>query len=110
MEIKHTPGPWKVRFMREEDIDRGFFVEAANNNKPELGYGIEIMGDDYGDHNGYPASQRLSDAKIIAAAPDMLDALITAKDAIDDLMDIADGYDKDLEKVIAAIKKATGAI
>jgi hypothetical protein len=75
METKHTPGPWKVRFLRNEDPESGFFVEAKNNNIPDIGYGIEILGDDYGDHNGYPAEQRLADARLIAAAPEMLKIL-----------------------------------
>lgn len=66
---KHTPGPWKVRFLRDNEPERGFFVEAANNNKPELGYGIEILGEDFGEHNGYPLEQRLADAYLIASAP-----------------------------------------
>lgn len=73
--MNHTPGPWKVRYLKSDDQESGFFVEAKNNNMPELGYGIEIMGDDYGDHNGYPSKQRLADAKLIAAAPDMFEVL-----------------------------------
>jgi len=75
IESKHTPGDWKVRFFREDDPEAGFFVEAANNNKPELGYGIEIMMEDFGDHNGYTLEQRLADAKLIAASPKMLKAI-----------------------------------
>jgi hypothetical protein len=78
-DFKHTPGPWKIRFMGSGAIEDGFFVEAKNNNKPELGYGIEIMMEDAGDHNGYPLEQRLADAKLIAAAPELLEALIAAK-------------------------------
>lgn len=75
MKNKHTPGEWKVRFMRPDDPDSMFFVEAPNNNKPEIGYGIEIMMDDYGDHNGYTREQRLADAYLIAAAPVLLKTL-----------------------------------
>ena len=41
--MKHTPGPWRVRFFREDEPEFGFFIEAKNNNMPELGYGIEIL-------------------------------------------------------------------
>lgn len=75
MDTKHTPAPWVIRFMDNRSPENGFFVEAKNNNKPELPYGIEIMMDDFGDHNGYPLSQRLADAKLIAAAPDLLHSL-----------------------------------
>lgn len=73
--FKGTPGPWKVRFMNNGQEDSDFFVEAKNNNRPDLGYGIEILGDDYGDHNGYTHEQRLADASLIAAAPELLEAL-----------------------------------
>lgn len=71
MKEKFTPGPWKVRYLQPENPDSDFFVEAKNNNRPDLGYGIEILQDDFGDHNGYPTSQREADARLIAAAPDM---------------------------------------
>lgn len=65
---KHTPTPWRVRFFGFEGKDNGdneFFIEADNNNKSELGYGIEILQEDFGDHNGYPREQRLADAYLI---------------------------------------------
>lgn len=63
-----TQGEWKVRFLREDDPYRGFFIEAPNKKRPDLGYGIEIMMDDFGDHNGYTLEQRMADAKLIADA------------------------------------------
>lgn len=71
-EKKHTPGPWNIRFFRDAEPSMGFFVQAANNNMPNIGYGIEIMQEDFGDHNGYPLEQRLADAILIAGAPDLL--------------------------------------
>lgn len=69
-------GNWAVRFLGGEDTgDNDFFVEAPNLNKPELGYGIGILMDDYGNHNGYPREQRLADAKAISAIPEMIEAL-----------------------------------
>ena len=64
-ELGITKGEWKIRLFPEGD---DFFVEAPNLNKPELGYGIEIMQDDFGTHNGYPREQRLADAVLIADA------------------------------------------
>ena len=69
--MKHTKGEWKVRFLGEAE-DADFFVEAPNPSQP---YGIEILGDDYGDHCGYPREQRLADAILIAQAPSMLQTL-----------------------------------
>ena len=60
-----TKGEWRIRLFPDGD---DFFVEAPNLNKPQLGYGIEIMQDDFGEHNGYPREQRLADAILIADA------------------------------------------
>lgn len=83
MKPKHTPAPWEVRFFDKSEPESGFFVQAKNNNKPELGYGIEILQDDFGEHCGYPIEQRLADAKLIAAAPELLEALVEAKKELD---------------------------
>jgi hypothetical protein len=64
-DLKITKGEWRVRVSSDGD---DFFIEAPNLNMPQLGYGIEIMGDDFGDHNGYPFEQRMADAKLIADA------------------------------------------
>ncbi len=75
MKTKHTPAPWEVRFFDKLEPESGFFVQAKNNNMPELGYGLEILQDDFGEHCGYPTEQRLADAKLIAASPELLDIL-----------------------------------
>jgi len=105
MENKHTPGPWHPVYISgvctsigNTDGD-GYYELIADMILPETDAEYEEQ-----------KANIEANAKLIAAAPEMLDALIAAKDAIDDLMDIADGYDKDLEKVLSAIKKATGAI
>lgn len=69
IKVSHTPGPWKVRFF-SEDIHDGFFVEAPKTN-PDAAYDIEILSDDSGH---YPTEQKLADAKLIAAAPELLRA------------------------------------
>ena len=64
-ELGITKGEWKIRLFPDGD---DFFVEAPNINMLELGYGIEIMQDDFGEHNGYPREQRFADAILIADA------------------------------------------
>jgi len=76
-EFKGTKGEWNVRFMNgKDDGDCDFFVHAPNK---KLSYGTEIMMDDFGEHNGYPRSEKLSDAHLIAAAPDLLEALMLSQ-------------------------------
>lgn len=41
---------------------------------------VEVMQEDYGDHNGYTSNIRMADAKLIVAAPNMKDAI---KDALE---------------------------
>lgn len=97
---KHTPAPWKVRFLGgKDDGENTFFVEAKNNNMPQSGYGIEIMMEDFGDHNGYTREQRLADANLIAAAPDLLEALI-------EIIKISDRKHDAWDKGKAAVLKA----
>jgi len=66
--MKHTKGEWKVRFIGEDA-----FIEAIEP-KNHIGK-IEILMEDWGEHNGYPKEQRDADAKLIAAAPSLLKAL-----------------------------------
>ena len=63
---KNTQGEWIVKFMGD-DKESDFFIEAPCPI-PDIPYGIEIMMDDYGDHNGYTREQRLADAELIAEA------------------------------------------
>lgn len=64
MEFKGTKTPWILR--NEHGL---LFVESTKEN---LGtpYGQEIMADDY-----FNEDEKIHDAKLIAAAPDLLEAL-----------------------------------
>src|ERR1700749_686867 len=67
-----TPGPWKVRYLRPDEEEPDFFVEAPKIN-PKAGYNIEIMGSEDGPN--YKYEERQADAHLIAAAPDMFKVL-----------------------------------
>ena len=63
---------WRIRYI--EDF---FFVEADLPNAEEGGFypRLEVMQEDFGDHNGYTRRLRMEDAVIIAFAPEMLSIL-----------------------------------
>lgn len=92
---KCTPGKWHVRFLGgENDGENDFFVESRKQEGQA--YGIEIMMDDYGNHNNYPREQRLADAKLIAASKGMYEALVN----ISQMSDVGS-----FEKAITDIKR-----
>lgn len=84
MEAKHTPGPWNVAFGED-----GLVIDA-----PESGICTVDS----------PLSERAANAKLIAAAPDLLEALNTLL-----YVDPVNHYGlmEAESKAIAAIKKAT---
>ena len=83
--VKHTPGPWHVE--RDDDVvsPDGVLVATAFGSCPGVTYDPESAA---------------VDARLIAAAPELLDALKTAVDNDGDLFD--------REAAIAAIEKAEG--
>ena len=70
METKHTPGPWKV--FNLSDAYPG--IEAVNGGRR---YTIVVYGDadEYCGIRGDSPETRLANAHLIAAAPDLLEAL-----------------------------------
>ena len=91
-EMKHTPAPWRVQTFAALD-------------------GYEVVSDswDVVSASLRPAApiRKLSDARLIAAAPDMLEALRRIVHAIDGYGCLSEKSDYDLE-ARAAIAKATG--
>lgn len=95
-ETKHTPGPWSVRFdfvVQATSFDGGRLVPVAQP------YGVNSDGTDL-----------FANARLIAAAPELLDAL---QGLVKELSDSDDeGLIENAEPMIAAraaIAKATGA-
>jgi hypothetical protein len=77
---KHTPGPWAVESVFTEadhDICVDYQIPNAGNPVPVA----SVYWDD--DDDGYPITlkQANANAKLIAAAPDMLEACIAAIEA-----------------------------
>ena len=71
MDFKGTKN-WRIRYADPQDLDSFFFIEA-DLEKEGFYPRIEVMQEDFGEHNGYDKEIRLADAKLIIAAPKMLD-------------------------------------
>ena len=97
---KHTPGPWAVIPQKTLQGDI-----ATVYNTPDGWVSIHAptwlnIGDQ---------QVAMANARLIAAAPDLLEALRTARDHIDmDALEIS--HCKDAERIRAAIAKATREI
>jgi hypothetical protein len=88
MTTQHTPGPWEILY-----------------NDPQEEYWVTRPHYDAG-----PAKivYHIEDARLIAAAPDLLEAL---KEMLDNHEDACTGYGEGAaEKARAAIAKATGGV
>ena len=90
----HTPGPWRITtdFIGVYDSEARRIANLDSDGAPDFG-----------------EDETLANARLIAAAPDMLAALIDARAL---LCEILDGVDKDAYPVFAAttaaIAKAKG--
>jgi hypothetical protein len=112
MTTQHTPGPWIFGIRNYDDECKLGFTEKPFDYKGPGFYenpgifgadGTEIVGcDEYSIFNS-PA-----DARLITAAPDLLEAL---KEMLDNHEDACTGYGEGAaEKARAAITKATGGV
>lgn len=88
---RHTPGPW----VHATDIGQVGSVEYADGTV--IAQAQQLPGD-------FGGKQRNANARLIAAAPDMLEALIDCRRALE----IAN-FTQELAVVDAAIAKARGA-
>lgn len=95
---KHTHGPWAV--------DHAFGVGPVSDSDDQSYGMVMAVADIYGDN-------RVADSRLIAAAPDLLEALERLKCEVilsDVDMDyIKTHFQPHLDKAAAAIAKATGA-
>jgi len=102
MDAKHTPGPWKAADIGDYDTDG---IAVWGMNTAGCYYTIARVG--Y--LGSADAAYAEANAQLIAAAPDMLEALRTAAAALDpderhSMQDRAAAY----AEVVEAFRKATG--
>jgi hypothetical protein len=114
---KHTPGPWQV----SRDNDTTLTIVAPWSDKVRTG--AEGWGDYRGihtasitHHSGYgavPREHAEANAALIAAAPELLEALKELKQLLDMVLAVNGGLPPDANgpaaKALAAILKATGS-
>jgi hypothetical protein len=110
MSTQHTPGPWIFGIRNYDDECKLGFIEKPFEYKgpgffdnPAIfgAGGTEVVGCDE-----YLIFNSPEDARLIAAAPDLLEAL---KEMLDNHEDACTGYGEGAaEKARAAIAKATG--
>lgn len=92
MSTQHTPGPWFVA--KETDL------QESDGNVVVSPNGWEIRPDGY-----QKLGDEMADLRLIAAAPDLLDALYTVEALLLSMgMQSSDAY----QQTAAAIAKATG--
>lgn len=92
MEVKHTPGPWEAKWSKYSEGEFIVQTKHASNR-------VIASFDDDGDGAG---EQSIADARLIAAAPDLLAMLKVAQLWLD-----IDGR-FDMQGINAAIAKAEG--
>ena len=99
MELKHTPGPWEVATKADK-----FIIDSPKTKNLQYGRIADVQ--QYGDESAGPMRvEAEANARLIAAAPDLLEALMTLPQTMfwsdDDLW-------KWSQNANAAIAKATG--
>ena len=109
----HTPGPWVAHYGWESE-----HLMAPDPNNPRW---CEVTGGSFkdGTYLSIPALMGIANARLIAAAPDLLNALIGAVAAIEEVMEpiTSNGMHAEWDEVMAKqvpvwralIAKATGA-
>ena len=99
MEAKHTPGPWKLNTDGDTGMnDSGCILDSV---------GHVIVTDIYGTYkNGRTTGEAEANARLIAAAPDLLAACEAAKKYLEP--DLVEPGRTVFWRLVAAIKTARG--
>lgn len=87
--MTHTPGPWKTRSHRSNSYVSG----GVDDSKEELWITVQTPGDDV----------RAANARLIAAAPELLDALYAALPYVEEGEEFNHPEKRDLSKTIRAL-------
>jgi hypothetical protein len=100
MEVKHTPGPWI-----EKEWTECLTIFPHKGNEDEPGYPLATVHKD--PKHGFTADRARANARLIAAAPDLLAALENLLNPIEKGWKVDDMTVR-IEEARAAIAKARG--
>ena len=100
---KYTPGPWNFAHRRRYDgmYDTEIFDSEGNTVATAAWYALPKT------HEGMTSTNRMENARLIAAAPDLLEALKSFA-GVENFAGWHPKYESAIEKARAAIAKATG--
>lgn len=103
MKQEHTEGPWTVGDL--EKGDQHVLIWASNDESAKTGYPLAQL-----DRTAFGIEEQIANAQLIAAAPDMLEALELSLDQLAALEGFFEGGGEmeAITKAKAAISKATG--
>lgn len=110
MTTKHTPGPWSIEGGHDNNPgDYTLGVDSVPANFTILLYGIKAEHEGCG-IRGRTLDEQMANTRLIAAAPELLEALSDAEEALSFLQDrmAVKVNPPTLDKIRAAIAKATG--
>lgn len=97
---KHTPGPWRVFTAKPPNDHKIIGIgELTGEGIADCGFGVWRGG----------SAEALANARLIAAAPELLAALKAARRYVETCADPFNKDDHVLKQVDAAIARATGA-
>lgn len=101
--MKRTPAPWRARLVHSQMDDPGTTVAVAGPKLPDGRQWMLFADADRGDPE--------ADAKLMAAAPMLLEAVLVADDVIDSTLIKAEPHLQEVRDVIrAAIAAARGEL
>lgn len=101
MSAGHTPGPWKLTETTHEKIISSWDIQAGEHQINVFPY-KRIYSDDGAKSGLVIDKQKMADARLIAAAPELLEAL-------KGVVKVADRATVEFDAARAAINKTEGA-
>jgi hypothetical protein len=92
----HTPGPWQIQFWNDSSRPSRRDTPVITTGKDAIGELFNLWDEDGEDRE----AERLANARLIAAAPEMLEALQSLTHPM--------ASDEDLQNALAVIAKVKG--